>query len=80
MKQASAMDKLRSAYAMGTETLVSEGAISSEDAAKWKEIDAHLLSLHQNTKELLWHSRRRISRDYASSEDGLGKYPKSSDE
>lgn len=80
MKQASAMDKLRSAYAMGTDKLVSEGQLSADDAEKWKAIDSHLLSLHQNTKELLWHSRRRISRDYASSEDGLGKYPKQPEE
>jgi hypothetical protein len=43
---------------------------------KWASIDEKLLSLHRNTKELLWYSRRRLSREYASSEEGLGKYPR----
>jgi hypothetical protein len=77
MKQASAMSKLNSAYAFGTNELLRQKTISPEDAVKWRELDRQLLSMHQNTKELLWYSKRRISRDYASSEDGLGKYPRS---
>ncbi len=76
MKQASASAKVKSSYALGLNRLVSSGEISDIAAEKWASIDKRLLALHRDTKELLWHSRRRISRDYASSEDGLGKYPK----
>lgn len=55
---------------------MSKGVLSADDASKWAVIDDKLASLHRNTKELLWYSGRRISREYASSEEGLGKYPK----
>ena len=70
------MSKMQSCYDLGLEKLVASGQLSTEDAAKWKDIDSKLLSLHRNTKELLWFSKRRISREYASSPDGLGKQPK----
>ena len=70
------MSKLQSAYALGTNELLRQKNIYPEDAEKWREIDRQLLSMHQNTKELLWYSKRRISRDYAASEDGLGKFPR----
>lgn len=69
------MTKVRACYEFGRADLVRNGALSEVDAAKWKQIDDRLLSLQEDTKELLWHSRRRISREYASSSEGLGKYP-----
>lgn len=75
MKQAQAMSKVRASYALGREQLVDSGALSEADAEKWKSIDDHLISMQEDTKQLLWHSRRRITREYASSPDGLGKYP-----
>lgn len=63
-------------YYIGRGELVEKGVLSAEDANKWAVIDDKLASLHGNTKELLWYSGRRISREYASSEEGLGKYPK----
>lgn len=74
------MSKMQACYDLGLEKLVSSGQISSDDASKWAEIDRQLLSLHQNTKELLWFSKRRISREYASSPEGLGKQPKTGSE
>lgn len=76
MKQADAMSKAQSAYALGSRRLSSRKSASDADVIKWRDIDKGLLGLHQDTKELLWYSRRRISRDYAASESGLGKYPK----
>ena len=61
---------------VGRAKLVSKGELNPEDAAKWEAIDRKLISLHQDTQELLWYSRRRLSREYASSEQGLGKHPK----
>jgi len=74
-QQAQALAKVRACYGLGLDDLVKSGKVSEVDAAKWAEIDSRLLSLHSNTKELLWHSRRRISRDYSASPEGLGKTP-----
>jgi hypothetical protein len=76
MKQAVAMSKAQSAYALGIQRLRREKTVCEAELLRWSEIDRNLLALHQDTKELLWYSGRRISRDYASSESGLGKFPK----
>jgi hypothetical protein len=80
LQQAHAMSKMRACYKLGLDQLVKSGHVSEDDARKWAEIDSRLLGLHENTKELLWYSRRRISREYAASPDGLGKTPKSLDD
>jgi hypothetical protein len=76
MNQASAAARVKTAYVLGVNRMISSGELSESDAEKWRSIDARLLPLQRDTKELLWHSRRRISRDFASSEEGLGKYPR----
>ena len=76
MKQAAAASKLKSSYALGLQRLASRENMGESDVHKWETLNKKSLELHRNTKELLWHSRRRISRDFASSEDGLGKFPK----
>ena len=77
MKQAKAMHKLKACYELGTEQLVASGQLTQEDAEKWRAVDAKLLCMQENTKELLWFGKRRITRDYASSPEGFGKQPKS---
>ena len=74
------MAKMKAYYNLGLQQLLKTKLISAEDAKKWAEIDSRLLGLHENTKELLWYSRRRISREYASSPDSLGKPPKPSED
>ena len=59
--------------------LVVSGEISVVDAAKWREIDREVLSLHTNTKELLWYSNLRLTREYSTSPEGLGRVSPSSD-
>lgn len=76
MKQAVAMSRAQSAYALGIQRLRREKSAFEAEFLRWSDMDKNLLALHQNTKELLWYSGRRISRDYASSESGLGKFPK----
>lgn len=60
---------------IGIAKLVSSGELAPADASKWESINSKLLSLQKDTKELLWYSKRRITRDYASSAEGLGKVP-----
>jgi hypothetical protein len=76
MKQAAASAKVKSSYALGLQNLASQEHMTLEEIEKWALLNERCLEVHRNTKELLWHSRRRVSRDFASSEDGLGKYPK----
>lgn len=59
--------------------LVASGEISVDDAAKWREIDREVLSLHTNTKELLWYSNLRLTREYSTSPEGLGRVSPSGD-
>lgn len=70
------MSKIHASYALGRTELLRAGTLSEDEAARWKSIDEKLIGLQENTKELLWHSKRRITREYASSPDGLGKYPR----
>ena len=78
MKQKQAAAKIRACYSLGLQDLVNSGSLSNEDSQKWAQINSRLLSLQEDPKSLLWHSRRRISREYAASSDGLGKTPKDS--
>ncbi len=77
MKQAQAMAKVVASYELGREHLVNSGVLTNSEAERWKAIDEKLIALQENTKELMWHSHRRITREYASSPDGLGKFPRS---
>jgi hypothetical protein len=77
-KQAQATAKLRACYNLGLQDLVRSGALSNEESEKWAIINSKMFSLQGDTKSLLWYGRRRISREYAASPDGLGKTPKES--
>ena len=78
MKQAQAAAKIRACYSKGLQDLVHSGSLTEEDSKKWEEINSRILAFQEDPKSLLWFSRRRISREYAASEDGLGKTPKGS--
>ena len=79
-KQKQAITKLRACYDLGIQDLVKAGSISSEDSRKWTLINERMLALQSDPKPLLWYSRRRLSREYAASPDGLGKVPKEQSE
>jgi hypothetical protein len=72
------MAKLRACYNLGLQDLVRSGSLTNEESEKWADINSKIFSLQNDTKSLLWFSRRRISREYAASPDGLGKAPKDS--
>ena len=78
MKQAQAAAKIRACYSQGLHDLVRSGNLSEDDSRKWAEINSRVLSLQEDPKSLLWYSRRRLSREYAASADGLGKSPRDS--
>ena len=78
MKEAQAAAKIRACYSLGLQDLVNSGNLSEDDSVKWAEINSRLLSLQQDPKSLLLHSRRRLSREYTASPDGLGRTPRES--
>ena len=73
LQQQNAEEAVRACYAVALDRLTVSGQLSPEMAQKWREIDANLLNMHRDRKSLMWHSGRRISRDYVSSPSGFGR-------